>query len=105
MNRLFGHSAAAKHLHPGRVSEHGHAEPKMSESGCDMPVFARRPGGESESGLPVDRIGTKRSVLTDVSHTNPASCSVTASGSFRRPAACFRFAALRVTISIFDTPS
>ena len=90
MNRLLGHCAASNYPRPGRAFEYYSAEQKTSEIGREMPLFARRPGGKSGSGLPVGYIGGKRQeclVLPGVSHINAASCSVTASGSIRRPAA------------------
>ena len=91
MNRLLGHCAASNYPRPGRAFELWlHRTEDDAKCGSEMPLFARRPGGKSGSGLPVGCIGGKRQeclVLPGVSHINPASCSVTASGSIRRPAA------------------
>lgn len=68
--------------------ERGRAEQKTHEYGCDMRLFAGDPGGESESGLPVDSISGKRmsSLFGCVSPTtNPGSYSVTASGAKPTP--------------------
>jgi len=112
MNRLLGNAVAKKAQSPTCAFERDCAELKTDEYGCEMRFFASRSGGRSESGLPVDGIARKRwsrIVLKRVSHIYPASCSVTASGSIRRPAAgslfCFGYAALRVTVSTFGGPS
>jgi len=112
MNRLLGNAVAKKAQSPTRAFERDCAELKPDGYGCEMRFFAQRLGEESGSGLPVDSIAMKhwsRIVLKRVSHIYPASCSVTASGSIRRPAAgslfCFGYAALRVTVSTFGGPS
>ncbi len=87
--------------------ERARTDQKTSGCGDETRLFARRSVGRRDSGLPLECIVRKRrerNVLVRVSHINPASCSVTASGANRRPAAgslfCFRYAALRVTASI-----
>jgi hypothetical protein len=114
MNRLLEH-VVAKAISPmerARALERGYAELKTTENGWGMRFFALRSGRRRDSGLPKHSIARKRLsriVPESVSHNYPASCSVTASGSIRPPAAgslfCFRCAALQVTVSTFGGPS
>ena len=112
MNRLLGHGVANQ-ISPSRCDlESASCERKTSEHGCGMRFLAQRSGERDGSGLPVAGIAKKRLsriVLKCVSHIYPASCSVTASGSIRRPAAgslfCFGYATLRVTVSTFGGPT
>jgi len=70
--------------------EGGRAEQQTSDTGCEMRLFAWRSGVSKESGLPADGITEKqggRIVLTSVSSVQFLTCSVTASGPLRRPAA------------------
>ncbi len=58
--------------------------------GADLRLFAQLLVGMSEPLLPIHGIPRKRMkriVQAGVSHSYPAFCTVTASGSYRRPAA------------------
>src|SRR6187402_1497268 len=80
--------------------------------GADLRLFAQLSVGMSELGLPVHGISRKRMkriVQAGVSHRYPAFCTVTASGSYRRPAAgsffCFGWRRLRLRFpSTTDPP-
>lgn len=54
---LLGLSATNNYSCGRCAFEHGCAEQKTHEYGCDMRLFAGGLDGESESGLPVDSIG------------------------------------------------
>jgi hypothetical protein len=112
MNRLLGYGVANEISPLLCALECANTERKTGEYECEMRFFAPRSGGRRGYGLPVVYLARKRLsriVLKCVSHIYPASCSVTASGSIRRPAAgslfCFGYAALRVTASTFGGPS
>jgi hypothetical protein len=96
--------------------ERGCAEQQTSDAGYEMRLFAQRSGGEKGgsgfAGRRTDGIARKRRVCIVQMRVSPdqfLTCSVTASGPLRRPAAsslfCFVFDALRVTVSICDGPS
>jgi len=80
--------------------------------GADLRLFAQLLVGMSEPLLPVHGIPRKRMkkiVQAGVSHRYPAFCTVTASGSYRRPAAgsffCFGWGRLRLRFpSATDPP-
>lgn len=89
---------------------------KTSECGCEMRLFVPRSGDEKRgsrfAGHWTDGIARKRGVCMVWMRVSPVqflTCSVTASGPMRRPAAgllfCFDCIALRVTVSICDGPS
>ncbi len=78
--------------------EHGAGRLKTVGFGADLRLYAGPLVGSSEPRLPVHSITRKRTeriVQAGVSRMYPAFCTVTASGSFRRPAAgsflCFGF--------------
>ena len=92
------------------------AEQQTRDTGCEMRLFVSRFGSEEgESGFAghwTDGIARKRRVCMVQMRVSPVqflTCSVTASGPLRRPAAsslfCFDFIALRVTVSICDGAS
>jgi hypothetical protein len=89
------------------------AEQQTSECGREMRLFLLRSDNEEcGSGLPVEAVVRKQRVCIVQMQVSPdqfLTCSVTASGPLRRPAAsslfCFVFDALRVTVSISDGPS
>jgi hypothetical protein len=91
------------------------AEQQTRDTGCEMRLFVSRFGSEEgESGFAGHWYGVTRKrgvcmVQMRVSPDQFLTCSVTASGPLRRPAAsslfCFVFDALRVTVSICDGPS
>ena len=112
MNRLLGHGAASNYPRPGRAFEYGCTEQKTSENGCDMRLFARGPGGKSGSGLPVELhrqeaagVSCSTGCLPYQSRFMLGHCF----GVYPTPGGsalfCFGYAALRVTVSIFDGPS
>ncbi len=85
------------------ASELGTGSLKTFGFGADLPLFVQLLVGMSEPLLPVHGIPrkrTKRIVQAGVSHSYPAFCTVTASGSYRRPAAgsffCFGWHRLRL---------
>ncbi len=86
-------------LSTGRCAlEHGAGRLKTVGFGVDLRLYAGLLVGSSEPRLPVHSITrkrTKRIVQAGVSPMYPAFCTVTASGSIRRPAAgsffCFCF--------------
>ena len=86
-------------LSTGRCApEHRAGRTQTCGCGADLRFFPRPWAGVSEPDLPVRRIAgkrTKRIVQAGVSRMYPAFCTVTASGSIRRPAAgsffCFGF--------------
>ena len=96
--------------------ECGRSEQQTRNTGCEMRLFVQRSGGEeggsSFAGHWSYNIARKRGVCMVQMRVSPVqflTCSVTASGPLRRPAAgslfCFVFDALRVTVSICDGPS
>jgi hypothetical protein len=90
MSGLLGHGVANNDERGICVSERGSAKKKTGKCGVGTRLFVEGQVGRSESGLPGNGIRVKgrvASVLTGVSHINPAACSVTASGPNRRPAA------------------
>ena len=90
MSSLLGQAVANNDARGGSAFERGTAELKTGERGGDTRLFAGGPLEESGSGLPANGISEKGRVasgLAGVSHINPATCSVTASGPNRRPAA------------------
>jgi hypothetical protein len=94
MTRLLRHGAANWRQLLRRALDWGCTRPKTGESGGDMRLVVLRSGGNNVSGRPAGRIVRKRiedDVLAYVSEDNPASFSVTASGSIRRPAASLLF--------------
>ncbi len=116
MNRLLGHDVTSGNSPLLCALECSRAEQQTSESGCEMRLFVQRSGGEKcgsgFAGHWTDGIARKRGVCTIQMRFSPdqfLTCSVTASGPLRRPAAgslfCFVFDALRVTVSICDGPS
>ena len=88
-----------QNLSTGRwAPEHGAGRTKTCGCGADLLSFPRPLVGVSEPDLPLRRIAgkrTKKIVQAGVSRMYPAFCTVTASGSIRRPAAgsffCFGF--------------
>ncbi len=92
--------------------EHGTGCPETSGFDADLGLFAQLLVGTSEPSLPVHGIPRKRMtriVQAGVSHSYPAFCTVTASGSYRRPAAgsffCFGWRRLRLRFpSTTDPP-
>ena len=80
-----------QNLSTGRCApEHGAGRLKTLGFGADLRLFAESSVGASEPCLPVHSIArkrTKRIVQAGVSRMYPAFCTVTASGSNRRPAA------------------
>jgi hypothetical protein len=114
MTSLLGHGEANGISPLLCALERGRAEQKTSDAGCEMRLFVPRSGGEKvdlvcrslewhrqEAGVCI--------VQMRVSPDQFLTCSVTASGPLRRPAAgslfCFALHALRVTVSICDGPS
>jgi hypothetical protein len=84
------------------VPEHGAAHLRAFGFGADLRPSAESWAGANEPHLPVDGIAWKRMrkiVQAGVSCVHPAFCTVTASGSIRRPAAgsffCFGLRRLR----------
>src|SRR5665213_1533579 len=92
--------------------EHRAGRLKTLGFGADLRLFAEPLVGVSELCLPVHSIArkrTKRIVQAGVSRMYPAFCTVTASGSYRRPAAgsffCFGLRRLRLRFpSATDPP-
>ena len=92
--------------------EHGTGSLETFGFGADLRLFAKLLVGTSEPLLPVHGIPRKlmkRIVQAGVSHMYPAFCTVTASGSNRRPAAgsffCFGWRRLRLRFpSTTDPP-
>lgn len=83
--------------------EHRGGRSKTFGSGADLRFFMQPLVAASEPKLPIHSIArkqTKRNVQAGVSRQYPAFCTVTASGSYRRPAAgsffCFGFRRLRL---------
>ena len=113
MKSLLGHGEANEISPLLCALERDHAEQKTCDAGCEMRLFVQRSGARSGSGLPVKwhRQEARRLHCSDVCLPVPfLTCSVTASGPLRRPAAsslfCFPTAhPLRVTVSICDGPS
>jgi len=116
MTSLLGHGVANGISPLLRAFEGGRSEQQTSDTGCAMRLFVQWSSGEeSGSGFAghwTDGIARKRGVCMVQMRVSPAqflTCSVTASGPMRRPAAsslfCFDFIALRVTVSICDGPS
>ena len=74
--------------------EHGRAEQQTRDTGCEMRLFVQRSGGEEcgsgVAGHWTDGIVRKRGVCMVLMRVSPdqfLTCSVTASGPLRRPAA------------------
>ena len=94
------------------VHEHGVLRLKTFGFGADLRLSAESLAGANEPHLPVDGIARKwmrRIVQSGVSRIYPAFCTVTASGSIRRPAAgsffCFGIRRLRLRFpSATDPP-
>jgi hypothetical protein len=131
MNRLFGHGVTSGNSPLLCALERGRAERQTSDTGYEMRLFVQRSGGEKcgsgVAGHWTDGIARRRRVCMVQMRVSPVpflTCSVTASGPLRRPAAsslfCFDFTtpsrnnrvpgtpdciALRVTVSICDGPS
>jgi hypothetical protein len=116
MRSLLGHGVANGISPLLRVFEGGCSEQQTSDTGCEMRLYVQWSSGEeSGSGFAghwTDGIARKRGVCMVQMRVSPAqflTCSVTASGPLRRPAAsslfCFVFDTLRVTVSICDGPS
>ena len=102
-----------QNLSTGRCApEHGAGRLKTFGFGADLRLYAESLVGMSEPRLPVRRIvrkQMKRIVQAGVSRMYPAFCTVTASGSYRRPAAssffCFGLRRLRLRFpSTTDPP-
>jgi hypothetical protein len=100
-------------LPTGRCAlEHGAGHLKTAVSGADLRLYADPLVGTSEPDLSVHSIARKRTtriVQAGVSRIYPAFCTVTASGSNRRPAAgsffCFGLRRLRLRFpSATDPP-
>ena len=136
MNSLLGHGEANEILPLLCVLEHGRAEQPTRDTGCEMRCLVSRTGSRGQAAREVgsgvaghwtDGIVRKQRVCIVQMRVSPVqflTCSVTASGLLRRPAAsslfCFDsttpshnnrvprppdFIALRVTVSICDGPS
>jgi hypothetical protein len=116
MNNLLGHGATSGISPLLCAYECGRSEQQTRNTGCEMRLFVPRSGGEEGgsgfAGHWTDGIARKRGVCMVQMRVSPVqflTCSVTASGPLRRPAAsslfCFDFIALRVTVSICDGPS
>ena len=124
-NRRIGGTAMKGLLGHGRTNgissllcalECSRAEQQTSECGREMRLFLLRSDneecGSGVAGHWTDGIVRKRGVCMVLMRVSPdqfLTCSVTASGPMRRPAAsslfCFVFDALRVTVSICDGPT
>jgi hypothetical protein len=100
-------------LPTGRCApEHGVGRLKTCGCGAHLQLFTELLVGASELSLPVISIARKRMKRigqAGVSHMYPAFCTVTASGSYRRPAAgsffCFGLRRLRLRFpSATDPP-
>ncbi len=115
MQHLLGHGVTIG-ISPSLCAlEHGRAEQQTRDTGCEMRLFVPRFGSEEgESGFAGHWYGIARKrgvcmVRMRVSSDQFLTCSVTASGLMRRPAAsslfCFVFDARRVTVSICDGPT
>src|SRR6185437_12240576 len=109
---LLTHNAESN-LSTGRCApEHGAGRLKTFGFGADLRLFTESLVGASEPDLPVHSIARKRIkriVQAGVSRMYPAFCTVTASGSNRRPAAgsffCFGSRRLRLRFpSATDPP-
>jgi len=130
MQHLLGHGKANGISSLLCALERGRAEQQTRDTGCEMRLFVPRSGGEKRgSGLPVVGLaaspGSAESCIVQmrVSPVQFLTCSVTASGPMRRPAAsslfCFAttpprnnrvpgtpdYRTLRVTVSICDGPT
>jgi hypothetical protein len=131
MTSLLGHGEANEISSLLCALEHGHAERQTRECKREMRLFVQRSGeekrGSGVAGHWTDGIVRKQRVCIVQMRVSPVqflTCSVTASGLLRRPAAgslfCFDsttpshnnrvpgppdFIALRVTVSICDGPS
>ena len=102
-----------QNLSTGRCApEHGAGRLKTFGFGADLRLFVESSVGTSEPSSPVHGIVRKRMKRigqAGVSHMYPAFCTVTASGSNRRPAAgsffCFGLCRLRLRFpSVTDPP-
>jgi hypothetical protein len=131
MTSLLGHGRTNGIPSSLCAYERGHAEQQRRDTGSEMQFFVQRSGEEKcNSGVAghwTDGIARKQGVCIVQMRVSPdqfLTCSVTASGPMRRPAAgslfCFDFTtpsrnnrvpgtpdfiALRVTVSIYDGPS
>jgi hypothetical protein len=116
MTSLLGHGGTNRTSLLLCALEHGCAEQQTRDSGCEMRFFVLRSGneecGSGFAGHWIYGIAKKRGVCIVQMRVSPdqfLTCSVTASGPLRRPAAsslfCFVSDALRVTVSICDGPS
>jgi hypothetical protein len=116
MNSLLGHGVTNRISPLLCALEHSRTEQRTSDTGCEMRFFVLRSGDEKcgygFAGYRIDGIAKERRVCMVQTRVSPVpflTCSVTASGLVRRPAAsslfCFVFGALRVTVSICDGPS
>jgi hypothetical protein len=116
MNRLLGHGVTSGNSPLLCALECSRAEQQTSECGREMRLFVPRSGsekcGSGFTGHWIYGIARKRGVCMVQMRVSPVqflTCSVTASGPLRRPAAsslfCFVSDALRVTVSICDGPS
>ena len=112
MKSLLGHGEVNEISPILCALERDHAERKTCDAGCEMQFFVPRSDSEKvdlvcrEMASP----GSGRSIVLEACLPVPfLTCSVTASGLMRRPAAgslfCFDFIALRVTVSICDGPT
>ena len=109
---LLNHNTE-QNLSTGRCApEHGAGRLKTFGFGANLRHLAESSAGTSEPCSPVRGIvrkRTKRIVQAGVSRMYPAFCTVTASGSYRRPAAgsffCFGIRRLRLRFpSAMDPP-
>ena len=116
MKSLLGHGEAIGIPPLLCALERGCAEQQTRDTGCEMRLIVLRSGdeecGSGFAGHWTDGIARKRRVCMVQMRVSPVqflTCSVTASGPLRRPAAsslfCFDFIALRVTVSICDGAS
>jgi hypothetical protein len=109
---LFTHKSQPNLPTRTGAPEHGAGHLKTFVSGANLWLFAESLVGVSEPRLPVHSIAKKRItriVQAGVSRMYPAFCTVTASGSYRRPAAgsffCFGLRRLRLRFpSATDPP-
>src|SRR5579872_2739355 len=100
---LHTHKTEPSHSTGRCAPEHGLSLLKMLDFGADLRLFSRPSVRANEPLLPIHSIVRKwmeRIVQAGVSRTYPAFCTVTASGSNRRPAAgsffCFGLRRLRL---------
>ena len=130
MESLLGHGGTNGISSLLCALERGRAEQQTRDTGCEMRLIVLRSGdeecGSGFAGHWTDGIARMRRVCSVQMRVSPdqfLTCSVTASGPMRRPAAsslfCFAttparnnrvpgtpdYRTLRVTVSIFDGPS